>query len=298
MSKKEQLNKLFLRKENYIDSKLKGLEKDVSSMQRRLLEMIMSDYIGRFRVDKDGKIIVNEYNMRLARELENLMDRFSNKFQKSVLKDFANGMLKTTDFSIDYYKGLGYSEKKLKDIEKGLGYISERIGITEKGNIIKDSYLDSLSQNAEVRKEIKNFVLSSVAGQKDYAGYLKGMKELIVGNVKVEGTLQRYYRQFAYDTYNQVDSAINKHFADSLDMKYFIYMGSIIQTSREFCRKRAGKAFSVEETESWKNDPDLPGKSKEGYNPLIDRGRWNCRHSISYIPKELACDMRPELCKE
>jgi hypothetical protein len=53
----------------------------------------------------------------------------------------------------------------------------------------------------------------------------------------------------------------------------------------------------VEETETWKDDLTLPGKSKEGYNPLIDRGRWRCRHSIRYIPKELACDMRPDLCE-
>jgi hypothetical protein len=295
---KKRLNDLFLRKENYIDSKLKSLDKDVLSMQRSLLEMIMSDYAGKFRVDENGKILVNEYNMRLAREIETLMDRFSAKFQKSVLKDFANGMLKTTEFSMDYFQGLGYAKSKLKSIENNMGFISERIGISDKGNILKGSYLDSLSQNAEVRKELKDFVINSVAGQKDYASYLKGIKELIVGNDTVEGALQRYYREFAYDTYNQVDSAINKHFADSLELTYFIYMGSIIETSREFCRKRAGKAFSIEETEAWKNDPDLPGKSKEDYNPLIDRGRWNCRHSLRYIPYELACDMRPDLCED
>ncbi len=263
-------------------------------MQRRLLELVMSDYVGKFKVDENGKIIVNEYNMRLAREVEDLMDKFSNKFQKSVLKEFANDMLKTTDFTSDYFKGMGYSEKRLSDIEDGLGYISERIGISEKGNILKGSYLDSLSQNAEVRKELKDYVINSVAGQKDYGEYLKGMKELIVGNDEVEGTLQKYYRQFAYDTYNQVDSAINKNFADSLGLTHFIYMGSLIDTSREFCIKRAGKAFSIEETEDWKDDPDLPGKSKEGYNPLIDRGRWNCRHSIRYISDELFYEMRPD----
>jgi hypothetical protein len=296
MSEKE-LAKLFLRKENYIDSKLKGLDGEVRTLQKRLLEMIISDYAGRFKT-KDGKIIPNEYNMRLLRELDKVIDKWNKKYQETVLKDFANSMLKLTDFSVDYYKGMGYSAQRLNDISEGLRYISESIGITEKGRIIKDSYLDSLSQNPEIRKELKNFIISSVAGQKDYGEYLRGIKELIVGNDEVEGSLQRYYRQFAYDTYNQVDSAINKNFADSLELTYFIYMGSIITTSREFCRKRAGKAFSVEETETWKDDPDLPGKTNEGYNPLIDRGRWNCRHSIRYISKELAFKMRPELNTE
>lgn len=294
---KKQKN-LYQRKENYIDSKLKSLEGDVSTMQRRLLEMIMSDYVGKFRVDESGKIIVNEHNMRLARELEMVMDKFNQKFQKSILKEFANGMLKTKDFSIDYYKGMGFSEKMLNSIAENMGFISERIGISETGQILKDSYLDSLSKNSEVRKELKDYVINSVAGQKSYSDYLKGMKELIVGNDQVEGTLQRYYRQFAYDTYNQVDSAINKNFADNLGLKHFIYMGTLKDNSREFCIKRAGKAFSVAETDTWKDDPDLPGKSKEGYNPLIDRGRWNCRHKIRYISQELACEMRQDLCED
>ena len=297
MSKKEKnrINDLYLRKENYIDSKQKELDKDVIFMQMMLFGLIMSDYVGKFRVE-DGKIIVSEYNMRLAREVETLMDKFSNKFQKSVLKEFANGMLKLTNFSIDYFKGLGYLEKELKNIELTMDFIYERIGISRTGEILKNSYLYSLSKNAEVREEIKNYVINSVAGQKNYSEYLKGMKELIVGNDQVEGTLQRYYGQFAYDTYNQVDSAINKNFADNLGLTYFIYMGSLIDTSREFCIKRAGKAFSIEETETWKDDPDLiDKKTKNEYNPLIDRGRYRCRHSIRYIPKELAFDMRPEL---
>ncbi len=294
MLKKEskRLTDLFQRKENYIDSKLKSLTGDVATMQRRLLELIMSDYVGKFQVE-NGKIIVNEYNMRLAREVETLMDKFSDKFQKSVLKEFANDMLKLTDFSVDYYKGMDFSAKRLNDIVENMGFISERIGISDKGNILKGSYLDSLSENAEVRKEIKNFVINSVAGQKNYSEYLKGMKELIVGNDQVEGTLQRYYDQFAYDTYNQVDSAINKNFADNLGLTYFIYMGSLIDTSRRFCECRAGRAFSVEETEEWKDDSDLiDKKTKNEYNPLIDRGRYRCRHSVRYIPKELYDDMK------
>jgi len=297
MNQQEQ-NKLYLRKENFIDSKLKVLEKEVSGMQKNLYEMIASDYVGKFDT-KDGKLIPSEKNMRLARELEVIMNNFSNIFQKSVLKDFANNMLKVTDFSIDYFNGMGYSKKKLNDIKKGMGYISERIGISDKGNILKGSYLDSLSKNAEVRKGLKDFVINSVAGQKNYPEYLKGMKEMVVGKAGTDGILQRYYRQFAYDTYNQVDSAINLHFADSLEMEYFIYSGSVIDTTRPFCRKRAGKVFSIDETKDWKNDPDLiDKKTKQSYNPLIDRGRYNCRHSIRYISKELACQKRPELCEK
>ena len=53
--------------------------------------------------------------------------------------------------------------------------------------------------------------------------------------------------------------------------------------------KRAGKVFSTEETKTWKNDPDLvEPKTKDTYSPLIERGRYNCRHWIDYISQETA----------
>jgi len=294
------LNKLYNRKENYIDSKLKTLDKDVRRMQSNLLEMIMSDYAGKFDVKPDGTLKVTQKNMRLVTEIEALMDRFNKLFQQSKLKRMANDMLKITEYSKDYYAGMGYSSELLGSIEEGMGFVSKGIGITDKGNIIKGSYLDSLSQNAEIRKGLKDYVINSVASGKGYNDYLKGFKELVVGKRGTKGVLQKYYSQFAYDSFNQVDASINKHYADELQLEYFIYAGGIIDTTRPFCRKRAGKVFSVKETRKWKCDPDLIGKPKgakcdDSYNPLIERGKWRCRHSIRYISEEMAFKRRPEL---
>jgi hypothetical protein len=80
-----------------------------------------------------------------------------------------------------------------------------------------------------------------------------------------------------------------------LGLKWFIYQGSNIKTTRPFCRKKAGKVFSVEEAAKWRNDPDLVGKSSAAtYNPLLERGRYNCRHHIGYISERLAKRLAPE----
>jgi hypothetical protein len=296
-----ELNKFYLRKKNYIEDKLKSLEKNVSGLQNDLMQLIMSDYIGKFDV-KDGKLVVSQKNLRLAAELDRIMDLFNSEFQQSVLKKTANDMLKMTGMSVEYYTAMGFSEKTLKSIEEKTGFISTRIGITKKGEIIKGSYLDSLSQNTEVRMELKDYVLNSISTAKPYNEYLKGFRETVVGGKEINGALERYYSQYAYDSFNQVEAAIENKFATELDLKYFIYSGGIIATSRAFCRKRAGKVFSIEETANWKCDPDLIGKPKgqkcdDSYNPLIDRGRYRCRHVIQYISDEMAFKLRPELKK-
>ena len=179
MTEKE-LNKFYLQKKNYIDSKLKSLEKNVKGLQDELMQLIISDYIGKFDV-KDGKLVVNQKNLRLASELELLMNRFNAEFQESVLKKTAADMLRMTKLSVNYYNALGFPKKKLESIEEKTGFISTRIGITKKGEIIKGSYLDSLSQNTEVRMELKDYVLNSISTGKPYSEFLKGFKELITG---------------------------------------------------------------------------------------------------------------------
>ena len=298
MTEKE-LNKFYLQKKNYIDSKLKSLGKNVSMLQNELMQLIISEYIGKFDV-KDGRLVINQKNMRLAAELEVLMNKFNIEFQESVLKKTAEDMLRMTGFSVEYYSQMGFSKKALDSIAEKTGFISTRIGITKDGNIIKGSYLDSLSQNAEVRMELKDYVLNSISTGKEYNEYLKGFKEMVVGGKEINGTLERYYNQYAYDSFNQVEAAIENKFATELDLKYFIYSGGIIDTSRQFCRKRAGKVFSIEETKDWKCDPNLIGKPKgqrcdDSYNPLIDRGRYRCRHTIQYISEEMAFRLRPGL---
>jgi len=290
----DRINKLWQRKENFINTKLSSMEKSVNSMADYLLSQLIKDYLGKFDT-KGGKLLNNTHNMSLINQLERQFDDFEKTAAKLNLK-YGQDMLKTTTFSKEYYAAFpGLAEKTIDSLGKNIGFIEQMIGI--KGDkIIKGSFLDNLSEMSEVRDKVRGFVLSNVSGNNSYQSYLSGMKDMIRGTDETEGVLQKYYRQYAYDTFNNVDAAVNKQFAENVGFKYFIYHGSIIDTSRAFCRKRAGKVFSVKETLKWKNDPDLIGNAA-GYVPLIERGRYNCRHSIKYISDDLAFRLRPSLRK-
>jgi hypothetical protein len=53
----------------------------------------------------------------------------------------------------------------------------------------------------------------------------------------------------------------------------------------------------MQSKEGTKYPPDVtPGyMNYPGYDPLVDRGGYNCRHIIGWIPDELAFKYRPEL---
>lgn len=291
-----ELERLYRRKEDFVNSRLNWLSKEIAKMQTDLMNLLFSDYTSKFDI-KEGNIVMNTRNMRLIAKVDNVFNKF--KEIGNVNTQFGEDMMKTTSYSADYYKGLDIKAKTVDSIAKQMGAIEQSIGIS-KGKITKGGYLDDLTKMAEVRIDIKDYVRNSVANSKGVTDYLKGFKDLVVGKPGIEGRLQRYYKQFAFDTFHQVDNAINKNFATNLNLKYFIYSPkTLIKTSRAFCRKRAGKVFSVAETKLWKNDPTLLGKSKAGYNPLIEMGRWRCRHKPRYITAELACQMgKKSACRE
>ena len=79
-------------------------------------------------------------------------------------------------------------------------------------------------------------------------------------------------------------------------MKFFIYNGGLIKSSRAFCIVRNGKVFANMEAEEWENDPTLTAiPSKENYTWYIERGGYNCRHSIDFIAEDIALVLRPDL---
>jgi hypothetical protein len=133
-----------------------------------------------------------------------------------------------------------------------------------------------------------------VATRQNVNAFSKGLKNLIQGSKDVDGAITGYWRQYAFDTYAKVREVNNLHFAQELGLKWFVYQGGIIKTSRDFCIKKNGKVFSDKEAqEQWPKDPDLIDKKRiASYRPLIDRGRNNCRHFLMWISEERAMELK------
>ena len=289
---------IFRDKEKFIDNTLLGLESDVTVLQKELLRLILDDYLSEFTYDSNGNIINNSANINRANNIDKVFVQFNDSFQKKVIKDYSNNILKLTVFSKDYFSNLDKSFKAetLDKFPKLQANINASLGIRQKtidGKkvqvLTKNGYLDRLILSEPLKSQLKDYVVNSVTSNISLKDYQRGFKELLTQTDKFDGELVKYYRNYAYDTMNQVDAVSNLYYADQLGLEYFIYEGSLIKTSHPFCCKRAQKVFSRNDVDSWKNDIDLIQKStKEAYKPLIERGRYNCRHNLRYISDDLA----------
>ena len=287
-----ELQKLAAKKEAFIDKSLKDLQADVAKLQRKLYDELIDKLIPQLKTE-NGKLMRTAENYAIInRQLDQLNKNFTEQFTTPVIKKFAEKMLRTFEMTDDYYRtGHNISSQAFAAMQENSKWIYERLGLTRQGDIIANGYLDKLKQMPEVQTKVRNYLIDNVTTTAGLRDFQRGMKEIIAGTKDVPGAVTRYFNQFTFDTYNQVNRAMNNVYAESLQLEYFVYFGTIMSDSRCFCIKRAGKVFHIDDTKDWINDKSLIKGYREGtypYDPLIDLGGFNCRHDAVYISRQMA----------
>jgi hypothetical protein len=136
--------------------------------------------------------------------------------------------------------------------------------IQELGQPLQQQILASV-QNGSTKKEVTNFV-----------------KEFLEGGLDgKEARLKAYAGTIVDTTFSVFDRTYTQILSKDLGVEFYRYSGTIIKTTRQFCKDRAGKYFTTEEVKAWGNQ-NWAGRI-EGTNEntiFAYCGGWNCRHSI------------------
>ena len=252
-----------------IDGYVKDLEKEAKQLERDLYDEIMSVVVGLLVVD--GRVVFNERNMYLVDRIDRAVDSFNRKYQKAFLGDIRSKLSGLDAEYTKYFRGLGLNAKRLEGFSVMMGRM--------------DNYLDSVSVLDPVRRQVKNYLLKAISQGKSFGSIRLGLRD-ILGLKDRYGALNRYYRTFIYDAIMQFDRIVSNAHAEQNGIKYFIYAGGLIETSREFCIKRNGLLFNKNNISDWASDPTLP--ETPGYNPIIDMGSYHCRHWPQWLTDEQA----------
>ena len=276
-------NEIDKLKQKFISDSLKDLDKALSEFTKSLVKKILDEVS--FDITA-GKIDYSQRNFSIANEVSARLDKYLEPLGE-MFKAIGKQMLETANYDAKYFSQLTSGEVTSSQIYAKLATISTAIGIDMQGNIIKDSYIDNLTKSAKqsVRNNVINYLNQSISGQTHYREFAKGFKELLIGTKGVDPTLVRYSKQYVHDTMFQVSAKISEAFAERLDLKYFLYEGDVIETTRPFCEERAGNVYSVDDVKSW---PKALPYFQENYDFFIHRGGYNCRHNIKYISERQA----------
>jgi hypothetical protein len=307
------ISDILKQKQEFIDSQRSKLENTVVRLQSKLFADIISDLIPELDI-KDGIIQDTAKNYRLLSVLDKTYKSFQVSTTSVVLGQIVTGTTKIASLSEKYYSVIGEIPARFeKIIETTNKLINLRIGL-DGGKLVRGGFLESFFKSNVIGTELKQLTSKAVTSGMSMKEYTKALREIVSGVDAKAGLMERQFQRYVYDLYQQYDAAYNMTIGNELGFKYFIYQGGLVRDSRDFCAAHNNKVWSIEETEGWPMwTPSLgeyPAgyevKQKDiyavpsymnfpGYDPLIDRGGYNCRHALGWIPDEIAFDMRPEL---
>lgn len=280
-----------------IERREKVMDRALVAAERDLFVLIVQQFFSQLKI-VNGVVANTPDNLLVIQRIDDTFALFQREMLGGVMPKFSESLLAVAGQTGELYVGMG-AASVLEAIARDNAVIRASIGIDAAGNVLRGSVLFDLSAAAQVRDGLKSIVLKSLQTATPLSSFTKQVKDYVTGTPQTTGRLRSYFRTYAYDLFNQVQEAKNEQFRRGLDLQWFIYVGDVIKDSREFCARKAGKIFAVEEADKeWPNDPTLIGKSSGiPYTPRIDRGRWNCRHRIRYISREMAEQIDPAKVK-
>jgi len=291
---------ILRKKEEFINSQRAKMESSAIKQQSKLFNDIIARLIPELDI-KDGQIQESAKNYRLI----SVLDKTYRDFQVSSASIFLGDIVKTTskiaNLSKNYFKIMGNIPERFDKIIETTGkLINLRIGL-DSGKLVRGGFLQSFFDSNTIGTELKQMTSKSVTSHTNLKDYVQMLEDKITGTEEYAGGLERQFQRYGYDLYSQYDAAYNMTLGNEFGFTYFVYQGGLVKDSREFCIEHNNKVWSVEEAQSWATwrsptTGEIPSYlGLPGYDPLIDRGGYNCRHFLGWINDELALGMRPDL---
>lgn len=241
--------------------------------------------------------------------LKKAWDVFYKESYVPLVKTLGADIQTVPQMSIEYFAEEA-AETRLKEIAKTVnGALEERLGLDAGGTITRGGYLDTVLQDQTAKRNVQQYLYRTRA-LKSEVQVQQGMKELIKGVKSEGGEISRFFDQNVYDTYQESDRLAQNVFAEKLEMPAAIYVGGLIDGTRPFCLARNRKIFLREEIllfgtpqdkfggYSNKAEGAFSGKPRTGYDPLTQCGGHRCRHHLSWVNRQYALRLDPDLVYE
>jgi hypothetical protein len=150
------------------------------------------------------------------------------------------------------------------------------------------TYNEFIEMGTSAQEDIAKKMYDYVASGAPFSELTKAVQGALTGHQDIRGRpMTSYVDTYAVDSVMNFNNAVSVGKAKEAGLDYFLYEGTAIKDSRDFCLERMGRIFSREEIESW-NDWDWQGKAGP---PLEYRGGFNCRHFLSPCSPEWFPDL-------
>jgi hypothetical protein len=264
----------------------------VRGLQNAAYGLVIDWVVGSIETE-GGRIKYSASNLGKVAGLFRAFSRWQKQYEKTMLGSVLDWAGRLFGLNSDYFET--FEPGKVEGIDEAARRLTlQRWGYNvNTKELIPGGYFESLFKNPNIGQRVAGLVNQAITQKMPLAQFQKTFRQAFVG-IPGQGMLERHWRTNSFDLYQRIDRTANLVYADRLGLDYAIYSGTLEQDSRPFCIARVNKVFSRPEISSWKN-LQFQGKPKVGYDPFVDCGGYNCRHTLSWITDEIAQHLRPEI---
>ena len=280
----------------YLDNREKLLQQKVDKLGLILFDKINNDLLKKLETSPDGNILNNSANISKVAAINSLYSNFNKNYNTPVVKSFVNDLSGIGPLNEKYFNEVTKTNTSVSTY-KAKKIVNEQLGLTDKGALIQNGFVDKFIKDPAVVNTIKKKTLQAITKGQGFQQLRKELQETVKGTQGQpnSGALHQYYRNNAYDTLTKVDRLYSDNMAKDLGLIYFYFSGGIIPTTRPFCRHNNGKIFNSIDFKklTFKNlklnyRPGIPDGKHSTWKSIIDLGGYGCRHTKDYIPTKLA----------
>jgi len=244
------------------------LNSSINNHQRRLTEAIQElerniiDAVKEFKTS-DGKLIGPRVNLKLANKIHTQLTKMFDETYGRAAREVVRG----------FTPAAKYIQREFKSLDLAADFTS-----VDKDMIktLKRSTWGTFNQfGLNTQEQLVDSMYRNIVGKAPFSQLVVEFQGLLSGHRDARGRpMSTYAKLYANDAIMNFHNSVHMKKAEDLGIKYFLYYGDIIATSRDFCIDRVGKVFTKEVIDSW-NDISWGGKSGPAFT---NRGGYNCRH--------------------
>lgn len=287
------MNELDKAKTLWIQSSRDGLITQAKAFQREVANRIINKWIPTLTA-VDGKLGGSRSNLRKVSELDRIAREVTQLRGEELANWYVSRLQRTVSFTETTYATI-FSGQPLNTqpaVQRAASNLLFRFGYDGE-KFIRGGFIYDLIQANEPIRRIKAEAFRAITSGDSFSEFMKKTKIFVNGQAGVrQGVYESYFRTAAYDSFAQFDRRLNVDAGRELDIKYYLYTSGTVENSRDFCKEREGKVFTIDEIMEWQN---LTWKGKnDPYSPLDDLGGYNCMHGVRAIPLEVAAKMGRE----
>ena len=251
------------------DEGIEALLSEMSAFQERIARRV-AEILSDLDIS-GGRLVASEANIARLSEVMGLIEQgFADTRWQGAVRDYLRTFDALGANTAEYLSDFG-------NLDRGI-----LTALRQQYKLLAADYLlNAQSFQRSLLNPIAQEVGAYIATGGRYSDLVRSVSDIVTGGETTDGAILGNAKTAVNDLVSVYERTTTKVAADQVGAEFFLYQGRPIDTTRQFCRARAGKYWHREEIAGW-GDEEWSGKAEGTNSETIFSflGGYNCRHVL------------------